>query len=246
VEVQVRALGALESPEEQELEITVRDDGPGIGADFLPHVFSRFRQADSGSARRHGGLGLGLAIVRHLVELHGGRVAARNRTDAPGAEFVVTLPRRRQAAVAAAVASAPQAEVSLSGVRVLVVDDEADARSLASALLERSGARAVSAGSVDEALKAVELERPDVVLADIAMPVEDGYELLRRLRERPAEGSRPLPVAALTAYASAEDRRRLLQAGFQAHLTKPLRAGDLALTVLALARPHPRDLSGGT
>jgi CheY-like chemotaxis protein len=217
--------------------VTVEDDGPGIDPDFLPHVFERFRQADASSTRRHGGLGLGLAIVRHLVELHGGSAHARNGEHG-GAVFQVTLPLR------AAADSAPPAVLdragmeapSLAGTTVLVVDDDADARSLLAFVLERCGARVVTADSADAALDVLREARPHVMLADIEMPRQDGYALIRRVRALPASAGGATPAAALTAYAGAHDRARALQAGFQMHLAKPIDPAELAIVVAGLTQ----------
>ncbi|PYQ15631.1 MAG: hybrid sensor histidine kinase/response regulator [Acidobacteria bacterium] len=225
--------------------VTVEDSGPGIAPDFLPHVFERFRQADGSSTRRHGGLGLGLAIVRHLVELHGGTVEAENRTGAPGAIFRVTLPRRGVSAEAgppgperpSLVAEDPawlDTAPSLAGTSVLVVDDEADARSLIEYVLERCGARVRSAASASEALRVLEEWRPDVLLADVEMPQEDGYSLIARVRALPAAGGGSTPAAALTGYAGAQDRMKALQAGFQLHVAKPVQPAELADVVATL------------
>ncbi len=226
-------------------ELTVSDNGPGIDPDFLPHAFDRFRQADSSTTRQHGGLGLGLAIVRHMVELHGGSVQAENLSGASagtGAVFTVLLPLAAEERAAPAWDPA-RAEalpsVSLPGVRVLAVDDEPDGREVVRELLERWGARVFTAGSAAEALREFEEHAPDLVLTDIGMAHEDGFSLLRRLRALPSARGGRLPVVALTAYASAEDRRRALAAGFDAHLTKPLQPAELARTLLALARRRP-------
>jgi CheY-like chemotaxis protein len=211
----------------------------------LPYVFDRFRQADQSTTRAQGGLGLGLSIVRHLVELHGGEVSAHSEGEGRGATFTVRLPLtqarsegfRKTAGGADAephAASDPRSDV-LGGVRVLVVDDEPDARALLAALLGRRGARVVTASSAAEALPAVAALRPDVLVSDIGMGGEDGYELIRRVRALPAgEGGRT-PALALTAYARAEDRARALAAGFQAHLAKPIEPAELAAAVASLA-----------
>jgi len=224
-----------------ETEIRVSDSGIGIAPDFLPHVFDRFRQADSSITRAQGGLGLGLAIVRHLVEVHGGTVRAESEGEGKGAQFVVRLPVRAVAPVAEPEGVPGGARVQrepgvappqlLRGIEVLVVDDDADARELIAAVLNNSGAEVRSAASVDEAVAMLRQRRPDVLLSDIGLPSEDGYALIRRVREIDST----VPAAALTAYASIDDHRRALESGFQAHVTKPIEPGDLALLVAQLA-----------
>jgi signal transduction histidine kinase/ActR/RegA family two-component response regulator len=226
----------------QAARIQVRDTGQGIAPDFLPHVFDRFRQADASTTRRHGGLGLGLAIVRHLVELHGGLVEAESEGHGRGATFTVTLPLRPlqlpfRVPRADADRGLDAAELAvLRGLHVLVVDDEPDTREVAAAVLERCGCRVSLADGVAPALELFERDRPDVMLVDLAMPGEDGYSLLRRVRERPAAEGGQVPAAALTAHASAEDRARSLAAGFQMHLAKPVAAGTLAWATARLGQ----------
>jgi len=226
---------------DSQVEVVVRDDGQGIAADFLPHVFERFRQADGSSSRAHGGLGLGLSIVRHLVELHGGTVRADSPGIGRGASFTVRLP------VAAAFdpahldddptidPSGGLEDPSLAGVRVLVVEDEPDARALLRRLLEGAGAVVVAAGSVAEALAEFDRGRPDVVVSDIGMSGRDGFDLIRAIRAlEPARGGRT-PAAALSAFAQPEDRRRALLSGFQTHIAKPVDPADLIAVVASLA-----------
>jgi signal transduction histidine kinase/ActR/RegA family two-component response regulator len=226
----------------QAARIHVRDTGQGIPADFLPHVFDRFRQADASTTRRHGGLGLGLAIVRHLVELHGGHVEAASDGPDRGATFTVTLPLRPlqmplQLPRADADPELDAAELAvLRGLHVLVVDDEPDTREVAAAVLERCGCRVSLADGAAPALALFDRDRPDVLLVDLAMPGEDGYSLLRRVRGRPPGEGGQVPAAALTAHASTEDRARALAAGFQMHLAKPVTAGTLAWATARLAR----------
>jgi PAS domain S-box-containing protein len=228
------------------VEIVVADTGAGIPAEFLPCVFERFRQADATTTRAHGGLGLGLAIVRHLVEMHGGTVRAESEGRGCGATFTVTLPIRAVAAAGQAGASS-QASVrsvaaskeaqALTGLHVLVVDDEADARELLVTVLEQFGAVPRAAGSVAEAVTVLEEFRADVLVSDIGMPGEDGYVLLRKLRAIEAErGSPGIPAVALTAYARGEDRRRALLAGFRMHVPKPVEPIELAEAIARAVR----------
>jgi CheY-like chemotaxis protein/anti-sigma regulatory factor (Ser/Thr protein kinase) len=229
-----------------QVRLTVEDNGPGIAPDFLPYVFERFRQSDSSVTRRHHGLGLGLAIVRHLVELHGGSVRAANREDGPGAVFTVELPRwlSDETAAGAGGHGRPRADEvlwletapSLHGLSVLVVDDEADSREVLKAALERCGAEIVVAGSAREALALLDARLPHVVVSDLEMPEESGYDFIRQLRARDPERGGSLPVAALTAYAGAQDRVRVLSAGFQVHVPKPVLPAELAVVVASLAR----------
>ncbi len=233
------------------VEIAVSDTGVGIARDFLPHVFDRFRQADSSSTRMQGGLGLGLAIVRHLVEVHGGMVRAESEGEGKGARFTVRLPVRQvqpQPQETAALNGngahpepVPQVEpTALAGVRVLVVDDDADARELVRVMLGNYGAEVILAASADEALELISRQPPDVLVSDIGLPGEDGYALLRRVRGLPQTAR--LPALALTAYASSADHRRALDAGFQRHVPKPVEPAELAgvvASVVAEARGSP-------
>ena len=209
-----------------EVTLTVADTGAGIKREFLPHVFERFRQAESSTNRAYGGLGLGLAIVRHLVELHGGSVAVQSEGEGQGATFSVRLPvaaasRSAERAPATVTTDGPVGQ-SLTGLRLLIVDDEADAREVMRFMLERGGALVRTADSAAQALDAIREARPDLLISDIGMPVEDGYVLVRRLRAMEEGLGRRLPAIALTAYASEEDTRRALAAGFDAHLSKPV------------------------
>ncbi len=221
--------------------IQVSDTGQGIVPEFLPYVFDRFRQADSTSTRPHGGLGLGLAIVRHLVELHGGTVQAESAGDGKGATFTVDIPLAPRGAIAALrraeelLRLSNELEPTLQGVRVLMVDDEPDARELVTTVLERKGASITAVATVDEALSAIQREKPDVILSDLGMPGEDGYSPdPAPARAEPRAGGR-IPAAALTAYASAQDRTRALLAGFQSHVPKPIEASELAAVIANLA-----------
>jgi len=223
------------------LTLSVADDGKGIEPEFLPHVFERFRQADSTSTRAHGGLGLGLAIVRHLVELHGGTVQAESRGPGEGSTFTVRLPLAAPVDAPAspravpAGGETPAAEVRLDGVKVMVVEDETDVRDFLRVSLVQYGADVSTFATSAEALQAVEEERPDVLVSDIGMPDEDGYAFIRRVRALGPERGGQVPAAALTAYAKGEDGHRVLSAGFQVHLPKPVQPSELATVVATLA-----------
>lgn len=216
-----------------QVELRVVDTGRGIAPQFLPHVFDRFTQADSSSTRSHGGLGLGLAIVRHLVELHGGEVRAASDGEGRGATFTVRFPVPAVAYVRAPAAASRPGSVTLHGVRVLVVDDDADARELLRAVLVDNDAIVVTASSVDEAVSAFREQAPHVVLCDISMPGRDGYEFVREARRLRGDG---VPIIALTAYARPEERNRLLGEGFFAHIPKPVDPFDLVREVARVAR----------
>ncbi|MBW4645188.1 MAG: PAS domain S-box protein [Goleter apudmare HA4340-LM2] len=223
-------------------QIQVLDTGIGISPDFLPYVFDRFRQADSSSTRPHGGLGLGLAIVRHLVELHGGTVHVDSPGEQQGAMFLVKLPllslnhelslpqENSEPKDSASFLTCPL----LAGVRVLVVDDEADSREFITTVLQQCQAEVRAVGTVSEALQMILDWKPDVLVSDIGMPQEDGYSLIRKVREQPAEQGGKIPAAALTAYARAEDRMRAIQEGYQLHLPKPIEPVELATVVASL------------
>ncbi len=207
-----------------EAHVMVTDTGKGIHSDVLPLVFERFRQGDSAITRAHGGLGLGLAIVRHLVERHGGRVRADSDGEGRGASFTITLPRSRHELAAPSpddVRDAQAAESPLRGTTVLVVDDDPLARESLAAALEQYGATTLLASSAGAALDALDHVCPDAMVSDIAMPGEDGYSLIRRVRERPASRGGYVPAVALTAYAGRDHQVRALLAGFQAHVAKP-------------------------
>ena len=225
------------------VQIRVSDTGQGINPDFLPYVFERFRQADSTTTRSYGGLGLGLAIVRHLVELHGGTVDAESPGLGLGATFIVNLPLR---AVRVEVSEPQQVQPtaagevptisgsSLDGLRVLVVDDEADARDLLTTVLRQYGAEVTAVATASEALEALKQLKPNVLVSDIGMPEEDGYALIRKVRALDAEQGGRIPAVALTAYARAEDRKQALLAGFQLHVPKPVDPTELAVVVANL------------
>jgi CheY-like chemotaxis protein len=231
------------------VEVTVSDTGKGIAPDFLPSVFEPFRQEDSGPSRYRGGLGLGLAITRQLVELHGGRIVAHSEGDGRGATFKVTLPI---SAVASSVelSAGPTRQFRtepafdkpehIRGLRVLIVDDEEDARRLVAMVLEDCGCRVTMAGSVEDALRKFDEVSPDLLLSDIGMPGESGYDLIRKVRSRPRERGGDVPAAALTAYARAEDRRNMLNAGYSIHLPKPIEPAELVAVVATLSRFRQR------
>jgi PAS domain S-box-containing protein len=214
-------------------QLTVIDTGKGISLSFLPYVFDYFRQADGSTTRAFGGLGLGLAIVRHLVELHGGTIQAISEGEGQGATFVVKLPLFETEAHTAKTEQRLHLP-SLAGVRVLAVDDEEDALGFIQFLLEQSGATVVSAASTAAALEALQHTKPDILISDIGMPKQDGYFLLNQVRLLPAEQGGTIPAIALTAYAREEDRQQVLAAGFQQHLTKPVEPSHLITAVAAL------------
>jgi signal transduction histidine kinase/ActR/RegA family two-component response regulator len=233
-------------PSKDHIEVRIVDTGQGIGADFLPHVFERFRQADGATTRRHSGLGLGLAIVRQLVELHGGTVDAASEGAERGATFTVRLPiaageaqgaraaEPRERRIAAATASPEPRLPRLDQVRVLIVDDSADGRALTLLLLTQAGATVKAVASVRAALQTLEVERPDVLVSDIGLPDQDGYGLIRQIRQDEAEHGGFLPAVALTGYARAEDRSRILASGFQAHVPKPVDPVELMAAIAGI------------
>jgi len=227
------------------VEVVVSDTGVGISKEFLPYVFDRFRQADASTTRIHGGLGLGLSIVHQLVDLHGGTVSVHSEGEGKGATFTISLPfvgvisNQNEAE---AVHPTQSDEVlsfeglpSLQGLKVLVVDDEADTRELIREVLKECGSEVITSPSVAEALIALEQHKPDVLISDLGMPDEDGYSLIAKVRELPPERGGEIPAAALTAYARAEDRMRVLRSGFQFHLPKPVDSAELVTVVASLA-----------
>ena len=228
--------------QEQQVRLAVCDTGIGIAKEFLPHVFERFRQADSSTTRTHGGVGLGLAIVRHLVELHGGTIEVTSAGRNLGATFVVSFPVAPIAAASTTVpvvSSTPQSVTRLDGVRILVVDDDPNTLDLLTEALATSGAQVTAAGSARYALERLRADGADIIVSDIAMPDEDGFWLMNRIRSLPGQISRT-PAIALTALARTEDRRRVMEAGYQMHLTKPVQLGELQeglATLVAHAGP---------
>jgi CheY-like chemotaxis protein len=229
------------------LEIVVSDTGEGIPPEFLPHVFDRFRQADASTTRRHGGLGLGLSIVKQLAELHGGTVRAKSPGEGKGSTFMVMLPllvlhengvRTAEPRVHPATEESDKGgcqEADLAGVRVLVVDDEPDARELVRRFLDACGADVCTAGSADEAMVLLRERQPRVLVSDIGMPGADGYELMRQVRSLPADQGGRTPAIALTAFARTEDRTRAMRAGYNVHLSKPIESTELVAAVASLA-----------
>src|SRR5262245_47062040 len=222
--------------------ITVCDTGKGINPDFLPYVFDRFRQADASSTRRYGGLGLGLALVKYLVELHGGTIEALSDGEGKGSTFKVLLPvpavSRSRESETAPVAAVESQKAILAGLRALVVDDEDDARELVKTVIAQYGAEVVAVRSAAEAFSMItttpEQNRPDVMVTDLGMPDEDGYSLVRRVREWEHKRGFHMPAVALTAYGRSEDRKRALTAGFQMHVAKPVEPDELAVVIASV------------
>jgi len=230
------------------VEISISDTGEGIKPEFLPHVFDRFRQADESTTRRHGGLGLGLSIVKQLAELHGGFVRAKSPGEGQGSTFIITLP---VLVLHAEPESHPKSSpehpaqprehrnlcdaVSLKGVAVLVVDDEPDARDLVKRFLESCQATVIAAGSAAEGLESITQHRPHVIISDIGMPGADGYDFIRMVRSLPKDQGARTPAVALTAFARAEDRTRAMHAGFNVHLSKPIDGNELVAIVGSLS-----------
>jgi CheY-like chemotaxis protein len=228
---------------ESTARLTVSDTGEGISAEFLPYVFDRFRQAEGSISRKQGGLGLGLAVVRHLVELHGGTISAESEGLGYGSVFAVDLPmaqERRDPARAEDRRREVERRLSRSGVvrldglHVLLVEDDDDTRKLLGTMLKRYGARVTSTKSAKEALSVFEDDLPDVLVSDIGMPDEDGYEFIRKLRSAPPEKGGLIPAIALTGYAGRKDRERALAAGYHQHLAKPIEQSDMIAAIAAL------------
>jgi CheY-like chemotaxis protein len=227
------------------IEVTVTDNGIGISPEFLPHLFERFSQADAGTARLHGGLGLGLAICRHLVELQGGRISAHSRGAGQGSTFRVELPVRsvhtnvdediRRHPVTPRHSGKPQVP-ELNGVQILVVDDDQDSLALSREILEATGATVFTADSGQEALEKLRRNRANVLIADLGMPTMDGFALIAQVRGSADVAIREIPAAALTAFARSEDRVRAMQSGFEVHLSKPIDPAELMAAAASLAR----------
>jgi CheY-like chemotaxis protein len=227
------------------VDLIVRDTGSGIAPAFLPHIFERFRQADSGISRETGGLGLGLSIARQLVEMHGGTITAESEGPGKGSTFRIALPVALLSGPVETTefssrpvypASTPVTTPDLTGVKVLAVDDDPDALRLLREILEITGASVAAASSAAEALELVASWRPDVLIADIGMPRMDGFELIRRIRQHPDGALHGMPAVALTAYARSEDRLKALSSGFQIYITKPIDPGELMVAIAALVR----------
>jgi signal transduction histidine kinase len=238
VTLRINSVGSL-------LRLTVQDNGQGIAPEFLPHVFEAFRQADSSTTRVHGGIGLGLAIVRYIVELHGGRVSVGSEGSGKGTMFTVDLPvieaapmiaPVRDEAVAQGASPASLALPSLSGIKVLAIDDQPYTRDVVAAIIRRGGAEVTTASSVREAFARIAAATPDVIICDIAMPDEDGYAFVSELRRNPDAKRAAIPVIALTAFGRAEDRETALASGFDDYLKKPVDPHDLAEAVVRARR----------
>jgi PAS domain S-box-containing protein len=219
--------------------VTVTDDGAGIAPEYLPHVFDRFHQADRSTTRRFGGLGLGLAIAKHLVELHGGTVHAASEGPGRGASFTVAIPASPVGFADEPAAPPPRQDawedVSLDDLRVLVVEDEPDTLEFLHRLLQGRGASVLAAGSVEQALKLFRSGAPDLLISDIGLPGLDGYDLIRMVRSEAAGGAHSMPAIAVTAYARPEDRMRALRAGYQAHISKPVEPAELLAAIASFA-----------
>ena len=225
-------------------EISISDNGQGIKAEFLPLVFDRFRQEDGSISRRHGGLGLGLAIVRHLVELHGGSVEAHSEGESKGSRFVVRIPSHVPGAEPEPIeeiARLPATSSMLAGVRLLVVDDEPSARELIANVLRAFGAEIILAESGQAALTKLFEQRPHVLIADLGMPGMDGYALIEQVRALDPDFGGQTPAIAVTGYASPLDRLRALQAGYQNHVAKPVEAEELAIVISSLTGRSAQD-----
>ncbi|HSK74074.1 MAG TPA: ATP-binding protein, partial [Pyrinomonadaceae bacterium] len=228
------------------VEISVSDTGKGISPEFLPYVFDRFQQADNTSTGRQGGLGLGLSITRHIVELHGGTIRAESSGENMGATFTVSLPvmivHRKDDSASSISENQSSAEeensplsTQLNGLRTLVVDDEADSRDLLTAILTLHGAQVTAASNVAEAVEKFQTVKPDLIISDIGMPGEDGFSLIKKLKAFNKDQKQKIPAIALTAYASQSDRLKILSAGYQMHLAKPIEPEELLIVIANLA-----------
>jgi CheY-like chemotaxis protein len=223
--------------------LTVADTGEGISTEFLPYVFDRFRQAEGSISRKQGGLGLGLAVVRHLVELHGGSIGAQSGGLGHGSLFSVDLPSAQERRDPARAEErrrevdrrhSRRGSIRLDGVHVLLVEDDEDSRKLLGTMLKRYGARVTATKSAADAFKAVAGDVPDLLISDIGIPDEDGYEFIRKLRALPPDKGGRTPAIALTGYASRKDRERALEAGYQQHIAKPIERADMIAAIAAL------------
>jgi CheY-like chemotaxis protein len=227
--------------EDSHVRVSVSDSGIGITAEFLPYIFDRFRQADGSTTRVHGGLGLGLSIVKHLVQLHGGAVEVQSDGKNRGTTFTVSLPLASgvppdQAETDVAMQTDGKGlpasfATLLDGLRILVVDDEVDSRDLVTAILTRCGGEVKCCESAAEALKTFRAWKPDLVVSDIGMPIEDGYALIKKIRKLRLKLAKEVPAIALTAYATDDDRARSLAAGFQVHVAKPIEPEALVKSI---------------
>ena len=228
----------LQTPINYYAQIQISDTGIGISPEFLPFIFERFRQADSTTTRSHSGLGLGLAIVRQLVELHGGTIEATSPGEGLGSTFTVQLPLQERGLLTRDkedfAAPNSQSPISLKGLRILVVDDEADAREFLTTAITQYGGNVLAVASTREALEALEQFQPNVLVSDIGMPLEDGYSLIRQVRSRLAKRGQQLPALALSAYSTETDSKRAIAAGFHQHLAKPVDPTELVEAIAKL------------
>jgi CheY-like chemotaxis protein len=242
VELRLSAVDVTDSSSPNYVQITVSDTGKGISKEFLPYVFDRFRQADGSITRADSGLGLGLAIVRHLVELHGGTVTAESPGKDKGATFTVKLPLKQRRSPPPRLRGEKKSDQMrpgiLAGLKVLIVDDEPDNRDFLMVALEYFGASATPAATAAEAIDILQQSPPHILVSDIRMPAEDGYWLIRKVRSSASDKIKRLPAVALTAYASDEDRDRAIAAGYDKHLTKPIDPALLATVLAKLTNLH--------